>query len=398
MTCWRPVTTCCKPGDIDDAGQVTEAGLPAAAHLGGLGSGSLADPRHPHPAARGLSPPGRYIHQLGILAHDRGDYDEAARQYQRSLDIKERLGDQAGMASSYHQLGILAQDRGDYDEAARQYQRSLDINERLGNQAGMAISYHQLGILAQDRGDYDEAARQYQRSLDINERLGDQAGMASSYHQLGILAQDRGDYDEAARQYQRSLDINERLGNQAGMATSYHQLGILAQAPRGLRRGRPPVPALPRHQRAARRPGRHGHQLPPARHPRPPPRGLRRGRPPVPARPSTSASGSATRPAWPPATTSSASSPRTAGTTTRPPASTSAALDINERLGDQAGMATSYHQLGILAQDRGDYDEAARQYQASLDINERLGDQAGMAVSLQPARHPGSWTAAAQSP
>ena len=53
--------------------------------------------------------------------------------------------------------------------------------------------------------------------------------MATSYHNLGILAQDRGDYDEAARQYQRALDINERLGNQAGMATSYRQLGILAQ-------------------------------------------------------------------------------------------------------------------------------------------------------------------------
>ena len=71
------------------------------------------------------------------------------------------------MASSYHQLGILAQHRGDYDEAARQYQRSLDIDERLGDQAGMASSYHQLGMLAQLRGDYDEAARQYQRSLDI---------------------------------------------------------------------------------------------------------------------------------------------------------------------------------------------------------------------------------------
>ena len=83
------------------------------------------------------------------------------------------------MASSYHQLGILAQARGDYAEAARQYQRSLDISERLGNQAGMATSYHQLGILAQDRGDYEEAARQYQRSLDIKERLGNQAGMAT---------------------------------------------------------------------------------------------------------------------------------------------------------------------------------------------------------------------------
>src|SRR5256884_1294362 len=75
-----------------------------------------------------------WIHQLGMLAHDRGDYDEAARQYQRSLDMKERLGSRAAMAIGYHQLGMLAQDRGGYDEAARQYQRSLDINEQLRDQ------------------------------------------------------------------------------------------------------------------------------------------------------------------------------------------------------------------------------------------------------------------------
>jgi tetratricopeptide (TPR) repeat protein len=88
---------------------------------------------------------------------------------------------------------MLAQDRGDYDEAARQYQRSLNINERLGDQAGIASTYHNLGMLAQDRGDYDEAARQYQRSLNINERLGDQAGMASTYSQLGILKAEQPD-------------------------------------------------------------------------------------------------------------------------------------------------------------------------------------------------------------
>ena len=270
-------------GDTEDAGQVTEWAV-SQLHTWGawdqeasLIHDTLA--RLPADSPRQAA----WIHQLGTLAQARGDYDEAARQYQRALDIDERLGDQAGMATSYHQLGMLAQDRGDYDEAARQYQRALDIDERLGDQAGMATSYHQLGILAQDRGDYDEAARQYQRSLDIEERLGNQAGMADSYGQLGMLAQDRGDYDEAARQYQRALAIKERLGDQAGMATSYHNLGILAQLAGTTRR--PPAST---------------------------------------SAPSTSASGSATRPAWPPATTISAPSPRSAGTTTRPPASTSA--------------------------------------------------------------------------
>ena len=131
------------------------------------------------------------------------------------------------MADSYYHLGRLAQARGNYDEAAPQYQRALGTFERLGNQKGMAHNHHQLGSLAQARGDYDEAARQYQRALDIYEWLGDQPNIANSYGQLGVLAQARGDYDEAARQYQRALGTYERLGNQNGMAATYSQLGSL---------------------------------------------------------------------------------------------------------------------------------------------------------------------------
>jgi tetratricopeptide (TPR) repeat protein len=104
--------------------------------------GDVEFPRPPCPSCAGRL----------VFWSDRGDHEEAARQYQRSLDVKERLGDQAGMASGYHQLGVLAQDRGDHEEAARQYQRSLDIKERLGNQAGMASSYSQLGLLEEASG------------------------------------------------------------------------------------------------------------------------------------------------------------------------------------------------------------------------------------------------------
>ncbi|WP_028066080.1 tetratricopeptide repeat protein, partial [Solirubrobacter soli] len=53
------------------------------------------------------------------------------------------------------QLGILAQARGDLAEAETLYRRSLEINERLGNPARIATGYHQLGMLAQARGDVD---------------------------------------------------------------------------------------------------------------------------------------------------------------------------------------------------------------------------------------------------
>ena len=108
---------------------------------------------HRNPAAhRRRVQRGEQLSNLGILAKLRGDYDGAEARYRQSLEIQERLGDQAGMATCYNNLGNLAELRGDYNDAEAHHRRSLEIKEHLGNQAGMAASYNNLGILARLRG------------------------------------------------------------------------------------------------------------------------------------------------------------------------------------------------------------------------------------------------------
>ena len=145
------------------------------------------------------------------VAMSLGHYDEARSLYQRSLDIKRKLGDQRVIAGSFHQLGRLAQDQGDLDEACSLYQQSLDIARKLGDQSGIASSLHNLAVIAQDQGDLDEARSLYQQSLDIARKLGDQRGIANSLHQLGRLAEDQGDHVEATRMFREALTILERL-------------------------------------------------------------------------------------------------------------------------------------------------------------------------------------------
>jgi tetratricopeptide (TPR) repeat protein len=56
-------------------------------------------------------------------------------------------------------------------------------------------------------------------------------------------------------------------------------------------------------------------------------------------------------------------------------------LAIFEALGDRPGMARSYHELGRVAQNRGDLAAAEEWYRKSLAIEEALGDRPGMATS-----------------
>jgi tetratricopeptide (TPR) repeat protein len=115
------------------------------------------------------------------------------------------------MASSYHQLGMIAQDRGDYDQALDWYRQSLAIKEELGNRGGMASSYHQLGMIAQDRGDYDQALDWYRQSLAINEEVGNRGGMASTISQIGDLLTETGKPQDGLSWNLRSLGIRVEL-------------------------------------------------------------------------------------------------------------------------------------------------------------------------------------------
>jgi tetratricopeptide (TPR) repeat protein len=169
-----------------------------------------------------------FTHELGIIAQQRGNYDQALDWYRQALAIKEELGDRAGMASSYGQLGIIAQQRGDYEKALGYYRQALPMFEELGDRAGMATSYHQLGIIAYLRDDYEKALDWYRQALAIREELGDRPGMASSYHQLGMLVEQQGDYEKALDWYRQALAIREELGDRPGIAGSYHQLGNVA--------------------------------------------------------------------------------------------------------------------------------------------------------------------------
>jgi Tetratricopeptide repeat len=54
-------------------------------------------------------------------------------------------------------------------------------------------------------------------------------------------------------------------------------------------------------------------------------------------------------------------------------------LTIFEAFGDRPGMAATFHELGVTAQDCGRPDEAADWYRKSLTIKEELGDRPGMA-------------------
>ncbi len=169
-------------------------------------------------------------HQLGIVAQDLREFEEARRNYQQALQIKIEFGDRYSSASTYHQLGIVAQNLREFEEARRNYQQALQIKIEFGDRYSSASTYHQLGRVAQEKREFEQARRNYQQALQISIEFGDRYSSARIYHELGRVAQELREFEEARRNYQQALQIKIEFGDRYKCAGTYAQLGLLAEA------------------------------------------------------------------------------------------------------------------------------------------------------------------------
>jgi tetratricopeptide (TPR) repeat protein len=114
------------------------------------------------------------------MAYYRRDFDTQETILHRLKDHYEHAGDDRNHAVALHQLGMIAQERRQFEEAERWYRQSLAIKERLGDEHGQASTLHQLGRLAQERGNVAEAVQFYERAETLLVRYNDP-------HSLGIV-------------------------------------------------------------------------------------------------------------------------------------------------------------------------------------------------------------------
>ncbi len=164
---------------------------------------------------------------LGGIRSLQGFNDQAMECCQNAHSIAEKLNDKKGIFYSISNIGKLFFNLGDYHRAFECYQRSLSIAEELGDKRGISIAVGNMGNVFHNRGDYDRAFECHQRNLSIAEELGDKRGKYSAFGNLGIIFTERGDFDRALDCFQKGLTIAEELGDKHGISKAVGNVGNL---------------------------------------------------------------------------------------------------------------------------------------------------------------------------
>ncbi len=161
---------------------------------------------------------------IGIIHHIQGNYPRALEYYQKSIKITEELGDRKGMSISYNNIGLIYWNQGNYpkvhpvkrdslfNRALEYYQKSLKIREELGDRKGISDSYNNIGIIHYEQGNYSRALEYYQKSLKITEELGDRDGIATSLGNIAGLNIELKNYTNAIVEANKSLNIAKEIG------------------------------------------------------------------------------------------------------------------------------------------------------------------------------------------
>ncbi|MFZ5910331.1 MAG: tetratricopeptide repeat protein, partial [Chloroflexota bacterium] len=170
---------------------------------------------------------GFYHADLADVLRDLGNYAEARTNYEKSLEIAQKEGNDRSAGVALGQLGTLAMRQGDLNEARKRHLEALGLFQRMGEDQSEAVAWHQLGMVAQEARDWDEAERCYKESVNIEEKLGHAEGVAQTCNQLAIVAQNAGRPAEAERWYLRAIEIHEKMGRQQELAVMLSNLANL---------------------------------------------------------------------------------------------------------------------------------------------------------------------------
>jgi signal transduction histidine kinase/CheY-like chemotaxis protein len=145
------------------------------------------------------------ISNHGYLKDNRGDYKGAFLDYFEALKIREHIGYQRGIASSYNNIGQVFQKQNDLNRALDYFQKSYEIRVQNGDENGMAQSLNHLGEINKIQKNYDIALNYMLQSLTVYRKIAFKSGEAEVLRDISETYLLQGRYNLAQEHIKESI-------------------------------------------------------------------------------------------------------------------------------------------------------------------------------------------------
>jgi tetratricopeptide (TPR) repeat protein len=173
-------------------------------------------------------------YHLAWVLSQTGRPDIGRQLYEKSGGLYERLGDQWNLANVFHSLGVLLWDQSKYTRSQEYINRSLKIKEKIGDSRGIAALLSWSGLNAIFQGDY-QGESLIRKSVAIYTELGERIRVLEGIQLAGIALMVLGRFEETRTLMEELGMADDRIylrgdSNQSILASALIHLGRYDEA------------------------------------------------------------------------------------------------------------------------------------------------------------------------
>ncbi|HWG24118.1 tetratricopeptide repeat protein [Actinospica sp.] len=155
---------------------------------------------------------------------------KALESFERSLDLRVRLGDRVGEAIALNNISGAQYRLGDHAEAIDTLERSMRIREELGDMMGVGMACLNIGTVYSDNKQNAQAEQYLLRALKIVGDLGAQQLKLKTLNILGGVYTEIGETETAKKHLYGALELSRELREVDGEASALQKLAELFAA------------------------------------------------------------------------------------------------------------------------------------------------------------------------
>jgi tetratricopeptide (TPR) repeat protein len=167
----------------------------------------------------------RYSNNLANSLSDHGEFAEAKKMFERSLNIAMEVGDKRGAINTLGNIGLTLQRMGDLAGAGPKFEAALALAREIGNKQSEASQQIHLAELGYSMGDLEGTTRALESADSLLQGSGDKRHHLYALYSWGDLLSAKDDLAGARKKLEEALSTANEIGARDLIAFSQMTLG-----------------------------------------------------------------------------------------------------------------------------------------------------------------------------
>jgi tetratricopeptide (TPR) repeat protein len=173
----------------------------------------------------------RVQYTLGVMSEEKGDFDEALSEYQKSESYAEEADYDISRGKAMLATGRILGKKGQYEKSYGEMTRAIRVLEESKAMEELPLGYANLGATSFFL-DNDEAIGWHEKSINAAKEVGDLRMMGCGWMNIAGCLIKKSEYERALRNLQRGLEVITEIDEKEMLSSLHIQFGIAFRAQR----------------------------------------------------------------------------------------------------------------------------------------------------------------------